>query len=73
MPDAQRHPNKVLEGVIREAERHGWARSRGKGYFKLQCSCGAHRKWVALTPSNANYGKNLLHWLKRTCWPPESS
>ena len=68
-----RHPDKDLERIIREAEEHGWRRTkRPKSYFRLYCPCGRHIKTVALTPSGANYGRNLLAWFRRQdCWDQE--
>lgn len=35
----------------------------------MRCPCGKHAKWVALTPSNPNYARNLESWLRRqACW-----
>ncbi|WP_131765146.1 MULTISPECIES: hypothetical protein [Protofrankia] len=65
-----RHPIKELEAVLRSAEKQGWKVDRGKGYFKMFCTCGElHKKFVHLTPSDPNYEKNLRGYLKsRTCW-----
>jgi len=69
MADRPKHPRKELEAVIREAEARGWRVSKGKGYFRMLCPCGKHKKWVALTPSDPRYGTNLGKWLARqSCW-----
>jgi len=32
-----------------------------------------HQRWIHLTPSDPNYGKNLRHWLVRLdCWREEA-
>lgn len=70
----QRHPDKEIEKTLREAERHGWqVVTSGKGYPKLRCPCPLkHYRSVHLTPSDANYRRNLEAWLKRQpCWGPE--
>ncbi|MBX6390761.1 MAG: hypothetical protein IRZ08_17525 [Frankia sp.] len=56
--------------MLRGAERQGWTVDKGKGYFRMRCTCGElHKKYVHLTPSGANYEKNLRGYLKsRTCW-----
>jgi hypothetical protein len=63
-----RHPIKELEAILRQAERRGWRVEKGKKYFKLWCPCGDHRKAVHLTPSDPDYAKNLLGFLRRSCW-----
>ncbi len=67
------HQVKELEAILREAERKGWRVTKGKLYFKMWCPCPAkHWKTVKLTPSGANYRKNLLGQLGRaTCWDSE--
>jgi hypothetical protein len=66
----RRHLDKDIEGVLLEAEAHGWVVVPSANYWKLRCKCPAkHQRWVHLTPSNTNYGKNLASWLKRqSCW-----
>ena len=69
MADRPKHPRKELETIIREAEARGWGVTKGKGYFRMLCPCGQHKKWVALTPSDPRYGTNLGKWLARqSCW-----
>jgi hypothetical protein len=66
-----RHPDKDLEEIIREAERHNWRASKGRKYFELLCpsKCGQHYRWVHLTPSDPHYALNLRKWLERQpCW-----
>jgi hypothetical protein len=65
-----RHPDKHLEGLLKEAEDQGWQITKGKRYYKLWCpnSCKC-RKTVHLTPSGSRYLVNLRHMLARdTCW-----
>jgi hypothetical protein len=56
--------------VLREAEGRGWRVERRKKYYKMYCPCEAkHFKTVQITPSGANYLKDLLGQLRRaTCW-----
>lgn len=66
-----KHPVKELEAVLSEAERKKWTVTRGKKYYMMRCGGGHrdHQKTVRLTPSDPNYPKNLLGWLKRSgCW-----
>ena len=70
----RRHQRKEIEDVLRLAEDHRWrVESPPKGYFKMKCPCGQHLKWVARTPSNPNYHRNLEGWLRqRPCWEEEA-
>ncbi|WP_409494952.1 hypothetical protein [Amycolatopsis sp. cmx-11-12] len=34
-------------------------------YYTVRCPCGQHQRWIHLTPSGSNYGKNALSWLLR--------
>jgi hypothetical protein len=65
-----RHQDKELERVLRRVEDNGWRVERGKGYFRLLCPCPEkHMRSVSLTPSDPNYGKNLVRWIERqSCW-----
>lgn len=65
-PDLQRE----LRELRKEAERRGWRVFRGKGYWKMYCPCPRRcKKTMALTPSGANYVRNLIGQLNRgTCW-----
>lgn len=69
-----RHPDKDLEAVLREAERKNWRVTKAKKYYKMYCPCPRKcKKWVHLTPSDANYTRNLLSELRRaTCWEDEA-
>ncbi len=69
-----KHQRKDLEKVLQQAEARRWrVEKSGGGYFKLLCPCAdKHMCWVALTPSNPNYAKDKLAWLKRqNCWTQE--
>ncbi|MGW5878477.1 hypothetical protein ACWFMI_18195 [Nocardiopsis terrae] len=65
-----RHPDKDLESVLKGAEARGWRVERRKKYYKMYCPCqDKHFKTVKLSPSGANYLKDLLGQLRRaTCW-----
>jgi hypothetical protein len=70
-----KHQDKDLERILRLAEAQDWrVEKRPKGYFKMKCNCAElHMKTVHLTPSNPNYGRNLLGWLRRcSCWKEQS-
>lgn len=69
MAPRPRHQNKELEQVLVLAERQGWTVIKGGKYFKMYCPCPEkHWKTVKLTPSDANYRRNLLMQLHRaTC------
>jgi hypothetical protein len=56
--------------VLKIAESQGWRVERGKAYFKMKCGCEAkHMKMMHATPSDPNYKRNLVAYLKRaTCW-----
>lgn len=66
-----RHQRKDLEFLIRKAEATHWTVTKGNRYFKALCPCAEkHMKWIALTPSDPNYAKNVMKWFERqTCWP----
>jgi hypothetical protein len=70
MPTRPKHQKKELEAVLKAGEAQGWTVTRGKGYFKMKCPCEEkHLKTVRLSPSGANYKKNLISLLVReTCW-----
>ncbi len=65
-----RHQRKELEQVLKIAEAQGWRIARGKAYFKMKCGCDAkHMKMMHATPSDPNYKRHLVAYLKReTCW-----
>lgn len=70
MGQRSKHPDKSLEGLIRDAEERGWAATQtSRGYYRLRCPCGRSMTWIHKTPSNPNYEKNKRNWLGRTeCW-----
>jgi len=55
--------------VLKFAEALGWrvVEPNGKGYTKLLCPCGKHKKWLHKTPSNPNYFNETVRWIERTC------
>jgi hypothetical protein len=57
------------------AEAHGWRVERGTKYYRLMCPCAErHARSVHLTPSDPNYRRNVLGWLRRcACWTGEGS
>jgi hypothetical protein len=58
-PGRPRHPIKELEALLREVERRGWHVDKTGTYFKLRCPCRKHMRWVHLTPSGADYVKDV--------------
>ena len=69
-----KHPDKELRKTTDAADAQGWKVTRGKKYFMMKCPCPEkHKKTVKLSPSNPNYGRELLQWLERyTCWKEET-
>lgn len=60
-------PDHTREDAIRVAGELGWTvvgRS-GKGYLKLHCPCGKHKKWLKKTPSDPNFFKNAIKYMRR--------
>lgn len=56
--------------MFRVVDELGWTTSEkpGKrGYLKLKCPCGNHIRWLHKTPSNPNYYRDLIKWLRRQC------
>lgn len=39
--------------------------------YKAKCACGEHMEHIHSTPSGANYAKNKLAQMQRTCWKEE--
>ena len=69
----KRHPRKDLEAVLQEFADHGWRIFDPPKYDKVLCPCRSHYRWIHLTPSNPNYGKQAVRWASRTCprWKEE--
>lgn len=61
----KRHPRKELEAVLGEFNDAGWAIDDPPTYYRVKCPCGLHMRWIHLTPSDPNYAKNALKWLRR--------
>ena len=74
MPGWRKHPRKDLEDVLREFSAHGWRIDDPPKYYRLSCPCGLHMRWLHLTPSNPNHGREALQWARRTCplWEEET-
>jgi hypothetical protein len=65
----KKHPKKELEVVLQEYDKHGWTIENPPKYYTVKCPCGAHMRWIHLTPSGRGYGKNALAWAQRQpCW-----
>lgn len=68
----KRHPKKELEAVLQQFADAGWRIDDPPKYYTVRCPCGDHMRWIHLTPSDRNYGKNALKWLSRQPCYPES-
>ncbi|RFU18840.1 hypothetical protein D0Z06_24580 [Geodermatophilus marinus] len=65
----KRHKRKDLEEVLEVFHQAGWLIEDPPTYYTLKCPCGKHMRWLHLTPSGANYGRNALAWGRRQpCW-----
>jgi hypothetical protein len=53
--------------LFRIATELGWRSggTSGKGYEKLLCPCGAHKVWIHKTPSDPNYYRHTIKWIRR--------
>ena len=68
MPGGKRRRHKIglCEEAIKLAESKKWRIDDSKKYYKLKCPCELkHIKTVHRTPSDPNYCKNLMAWLRR--------
>lgn len=65
----QRHPKKEGQEVIDAAAEFGWTAKRKKGasYFHMYCGCGQHHTWLHISPSNPNYFKERIAFMKKKC------
>lgn len=62
------YPSPMAGGVEREdvfaaADSLRWRvddRPNRNGYFKMQCPCGQHTKWLHKTPSNPHYYREYI-------------
>jgi hypothetical protein len=61
----KRHPKKELEALLGEFYEEGWTIQDPPTYYRVACPCGDHMRWIHLTPSDPNYVKNALKWLRR--------
>lgn len=52
-------PDHTRKDALEAAQELHWvvAGGGGKGYTKLLCPCGKHKKWLHKTPSNPNHFK----------------
>ncbi len=60
-------PDHSREDAIRVAAELNWTvvGLSGKGYTKLHCPCGKHKKWLKKTPSDPNFYKNAIAYMRR--------
>lgn len=71
----RRHQNKDLELVLMQFAEAGWRIDDSKGkYYKMYCPRGEHKTTLHLTPSDVNYAKNRIGYLKRhrSCTPKDT-
>lgn len=59
---AQRPEVQAILVAFHEA---GWRVDDTRTYYRVMCPCGDHQRSIHLTPSDPNYGRNALQWLKR--------
>lgn len=69
----KRHPRKELEAVLQAFHEAGWRITDPPTYYTVRCPCGTHYRWIHLTPSGANYGRDALQWLKRQPCTPKGT
>ncbi len=60
-------PDHTREDALRVAAELDWTvvGVSGKGYTKLHCPCGKHKKWLKKTPSDPNSYKNAIAYMRR--------
>jgi hypothetical protein len=61
----QRAGNKTIGDLLQAFDEAGWAIDNPPKYYRVRCPCGAHMRWIHLTPSGTNYARNALKWLER--------
>lgn len=61
----RRAGRKDIEALLGEYHAAGWSIQDPPKYYRVQCPCGSHQRWIHLTPSDPNYVKNALGWLYR--------
>jgi len=61
----KRHSDKDLEALLGEFHEADWAIEDPPTYYTVKCPCGQHKRWIHLTPSDPNYARNALRWLRR--------
>jgi hypothetical protein len=65
----KKHIKKDLELVLALLDRHGYKILNPPKYYTVRCPCGQHQRQVHLTPSNPNYGKEVIKWARKlNCW-----
>lgn len=57
--------NKDVEALLQEFADAGWTVTDSAKYYRVKCPCGAHQRWIHLTPSGGNYTRNASKWLYR--------
>lgn len=61
----RRHQRKELEEVLVVFDAAGWTIEDPPTYYRVKCPCGEHQRAIHLTPSNPNYGRQALGWMRR--------
>jgi hypothetical protein len=61
----RKHPRKDLEEVLVIFYEAGWLIEDSGRYHRVKCPCGEHQRSIHLTPSNPDYGRQALNWLRR--------
>lgn len=65
----QQPSRKDLRPLLGEFHEAGWKIEDPPKYYRVKCPCGLHQRSIHLTPSDPNYVRNALRWLRRqTCY-----
>jgi hypothetical protein len=61
----RRHPRKELQDVLVAFHEASWRVEDSGTYYRVKCPCGNHQRSIHLSPSNPNYGREALRWMRR--------
>lgn len=56
---------KDVEAVLQKFHEADWRVVNPPKYYKVECDCGVHYRWIHKTPSNPRYCNEALQWLSR--------
>lgn len=60
-----RKAKKDVEVILVAFDAAGWTVLDPPKYYTVRCPCGHHQRWIHLTPSDPDYGRNAIAWLHR--------